>query len=82
MDTKAFVYLDESWASMLTPIARRRLDLSTAVLDDDGIRHVVIPADATPTAAAQALRHKLVSLRLGSNGMTVQETTPVHWPPE
>eukprot|EP00966_Prymnesium_polylepis_P225643 5219757-Prymnesium_polylepis.1 len=66
---------------MLAPMTRQRLDLSAAVLDDDGIRHVVIPADATPTAAAQALRHKLGSLRLDSDGMTVQETTPPPWPP-
>ena len=81
LDTEACVYLGAPWSSMLALEARTRLDLSAAVLDDAGIRHVLIPADATPIAAAQALRHKLVSLRLDSNGMTVQETTPVPWPP-
>jgi hypothetical protein len=82
MDTEACVYLGDSWAHMLAPTTRRHLDLRMAVLTDDGVRYVVIPADATPTATAQALRHRLVSLRLDSNGMTVQETTPVNWPPE
>ena len=80
VNTEAVVYLNGTWAPLLLPSFKQQLDLQSAILTDEALSAIVISEDATPSAATQALRHRLAALRLDVQGITVQETTPAVWP--